>query len=96
MLLLCEDCALLLAVLSSLRNRPIPHDLIVFGELGLAGELRPVQGGQERLKEAAKHGFKQAIVPFGNAPKNGMEGMRILAAKTLQEAVEGFKEVVAA
>jgi DNA repair protein RadA/Sms len=87
------DLALLLAVLSSLRNRPIPQDLIVFGELGLAGEIRPVQGGQERLREAAKHGFKQAIVPFANTPKQTIEGMQIIAAKTLQEAVDGFRSV---
>lgn len=87
------DLALLLAVLSSLRNRPIPQDLIVFGELGLAGEMRPVQGGQERLKEAAKHGFKQAIVPFANAPKSSVDGMQVVAAKTLQEAVDAFKNL---
>jgi DNA repair protein RadA/Sms len=85
------DLALLLAVLSSLRDRPLPHDLIVFGELGLAGEMRPVQGGQERLREAAKHGFKHAIVPFANAPKQPIEGMQVTAAKSLQEAVDAFK-----
>lgn len=88
------DLALLLAVLSSLRNRPIPQEWIVFGELGLAGEIRPVQGGQERLREAQKHGFKVAIVPYANAPKQPMEGMQILAAKTLQEAVDGFRELI--
>lgn len=87
------DLALILAVLSSLRNRVIPQDLIVFGELGLAGEIRPVQGGQERLREAAKHGFKQAIVPYANAPKGSVDGMQILAAKTLQEAVDGFRNL---
>ena len=63
------DLPVILAVMSSLRNRPLPQDLIVFGELGLAGEIRPIQGGQERLREAVKHGFKRAIVPFANAPK---------------------------
>ncbi len=58
-----SDLALLLAVLSSLRNRPIPQDILIFGEVGLAGEIRPVQGGQERLREAAKHGFKQSHRP---------------------------------
>jgi len=87
------DLALLLAVLSSLRNRPIPHDVIIFGEVGLAGEIRPVQGGQERLREAAKHGFKRAIVPFANAPKDHMDGMKIFAAPSLQEAVEYFKNL---
>jgi DNA repair protein RadA/Sms len=63
------DLALLLAVLSSFRDRILPRDLIVFGELGLTGELRPVANGQERLREAAKHGFRQAIVPYANRPK---------------------------
>ncbi len=63
------DLAVVLAVLSSLRDRPVPGDLVVFGEIGLAGEIRPVQNGPERLREAAKHGFKRAIVPKANAPK---------------------------
>ncbi len=87
------DLALLLAVLSSLRNRPVPHDLIIFGEVGLAGEIRPVQGGQERLREAAKHGFKRAIVPHANAPKDKIEGMQIFAAQSLQETVDYFKTI---
>jgi DNA repair protein RadA/Sms len=87
------DLALLLAVLSSLRNRPIPQDLIIFGELGLAGEIRPVQAGQERLREAAKHGFKQAIIPHANAPKQMIEGMQVMPAKTLQEAIESFRNI---
>lgn len=86
-----SDLALLLSVLSSLRNRPLPHDLIVFGELGLAGEIRPVQGGQERLREAAKHGFKNAIVPLANAPKGNIGEMTILGVQSLQEAVDHFK-----
>jgi DNA repair protein RadA/Sms len=87
------DLALLLAVLSSMRNHPLPHDVLVFGEVGLAGEIRPVQAGQERLREAAKHGFKKAIVPAGNAPKNQMGDLEILAAHTLQEAVDHFKNL---
>jgi DNA repair protein RadA/Sms len=63
------DLAVVLAVLSSLRDRPVPGDLVVFGEIGLAGEIRPVQNGPERLREAAKHGFRRAIVPKANAPK---------------------------
>jgi DNA repair protein RadA/Sms len=63
------DLAVVLAVLSSLRDRPVPSDLVVFGEIGLAGEIRPVQNGPERLREAAKHGFKRAVVPKANAPK---------------------------
>ncbi|HEX4044755.1 MAG TPA: DNA repair protein RadA [Gammaproteobacteria bacterium] len=84
------DLPILFAVLSSLRNRPLPHDLIVFGELGLAGEMRPVPGGQERLKEAAKHGFKTAIIPHGNANKKTVEGMTIVAVQSLQEAMNYF------
>jgi len=82
------DLAMLLAVVSSLKNRPLPADLIVFGEVGLAGEIRPVQSGQERLKEAVKHGFKRAIIPYGNAPKMPIEGMEIRAVKNLSEALE--------
>ncbi len=67
------DLALILAVLSSLRDRPVPGDLVVFGEIGLAGEIRPVQNGPERLREAAKHGFKRAIVPKANAPKQSAD-----------------------
>ena len=67
------DLAVVLAVLSSLRDRPVPGDLVVFGEIGLAGEIRPVQNGAERLREAAKHGFKRAIVPKANAPKQSTD-----------------------
>ncbi len=89
------DLALLLAVLSSLRNRPVPHDTIIFGEIGLAGEIRPVQGGQERLREAAKHGFKNAIIPHANAPKGKIDGMQVFAAQSLQKAVDHFKNLFA-
>jgi DNA repair protein RadA/Sms len=82
------DLAVLCAVLSSMRDRPLANDLIIFGEVGLAGEIRPVQNGQERLKEAAKHGFKRAIVPFGNAPKTLIEGMEVIAVKRLSEALQ--------
>jgi DNA repair protein RadA/Sms len=82
-----SDLAMLLAVVSSLKNRPLPNDLIVFGEVGLSGEIRPVQSGQERLKEAFKHGFKRAIIPYGNAPKTPIEGMEIMAVKRLSEAL---------
>lgn len=84
------DLALLLAVLSSLRNRPLPMDLIVFGEVGLSGEIRPVQSGQERLREAHKHGFKNAIVPLANAPKKEIPGMKVIAVKQLSEALESL------
>lgn len=85
------DLPVLFAILSSLRNRPLPHDLIVFGEVGLAGEIRPVPGGQERLKEAAKHGFKTAIVPHANAAKKNIDGMNIQQVQTLKDAIECFE-----
>ncbi len=81
------DLAVLLAVLSSLRNKPLPQELIVFGEVGLAGEIRPVPSGQERLREAAKHGFKRAIVPKANVPKGGIAGLEITAVEQLAEAL---------
>ena len=81
------DLAVLLAVISSLRNRTLPGDLVVFGEVGLAGEIRPVQGGQERLREAAKHGFKRAIIPLANQPKQKPEGMAVTAVQRLQDAL---------
>jgi DNA repair protein RadA/Sms len=81
------DLAMLLAVVSSLKNCPLPSDLIVFGEVGLAGEIRPVQSGQERLREAYKHGFKRAIIPHGNAPKIPIEGMEVRPIKRLSEVL---------
>lgn len=81
------DLALLFSVMSSLRNKPLPKDLVVFGEVGLAGEIRPVQSGQDRLREAAKHGFKRAIVPSGNAPKDSIDGMQIIPVNHLQQAL---------
>lgn len=85
------DLPSLFAILSSFRNRVLPQDLIAFGELGLSGEIRPVPGGQERLKEAAKHGFKTAIVPHANAGKKNIDGMKILPVQTLKEAVDCFE-----
>jgi DNA repair protein RadA/Sms len=82
------DLAVLLAVLSSFRDRILPRDLIVFGELGLTGELRPVTNGQGRIREAAKHGFKHAIVPFANSPKEKVGGMTVHGVKTLAAALE--------
>ncbi|MDD5034398.1 MAG: DNA repair protein RadA [Methylococcaceae bacterium] len=81
------DLAVLLAVVSSYRDRPIPRDWIAFGELGLSGEVRPVQNGEERLREAAKHGFKHAIVPHKNAPRGSVEGLEIIPVKSLREAL---------
>ena len=81
------DLALLLALISSFRNRPLPQDLVVFGEVGLAGEIRPVTSGQERISEAAKHGFKRAIVPFANKPKSAVENMEVFTVKKLSDAL---------
>lgn len=81
------DLALLLALISSFRNRPLPQDLVVFGEVGLAGEIRPVTSGQERISEAAKHGFKRAIVPFSNKPKSAVENMEVFTVKKLADAL---------
>ena len=84
------DLAVLLAVLSSLRNRPWPGDRVVFGEVGLAGEVRPVVSGEERLREAAKHGFKLAVVPKANAPRRPIEGLEVVAVTRLQEALDAL------
>ncbi len=81
------DLAILLAIVSSLRNKPLPPKLVVFGEVGLAGEVRPVQRGQERLREAAKLGFTQALIPRANAPKGGIEGLEVIAVERVEEAV---------
>ncbi len=86
------DLALLATVISSLRNRPLSHDLLVFGEVGLSGEIRPVPSGQERLKEAAKHGFKRAIIPKANAPKTAPEGLTVVAVTRLDQALEALFE----
>jgi DNA repair protein RadA/Sms len=81
------DLAILLAVVSSLKNRPLTEKTIVIGEVGLAGEIRPVQRGQERLKEAAKLGFKQAIIPVANKPKQAISGIHIIPVGRIREAV---------
>ncbi|MEC9484072.1 MAG: magnesium chelatase domain-containing protein, partial [Halomonas sp.] len=82
--------AVLLAVVSSLQNRSLPRELVVFGEVGLSGEIRPVPSGQERIVEAAKHGFTRAIVPRGNAPKTSPAGMQVIAVDKLAEALEAL------
>jgi DNA repair protein RadA/Sms len=85
-----SDLAMIAAIVSSLRAKPIPRDTIFFGEVGLSGEIRPVQSGQERLKEAAKQGFKRAIIPKQNAPKQSV-GMDIIPVSDLQEALLKMK-----
>ncbi|MGX5672049.1 DNA repair protein RadA [Thermomonas sp. XSG] len=83
------DLPVLLAVLSSLRDAPLAEKTIAFGEVGLSGEIRPVPNGEERLKEAATHGFKRAIVPKANAPKSGSyKGMEVIAVERLADALE--------
>lgn len=88
------DLPVVLAVMSSLRNKALPQDLIVFGEIGLAGELRPIQGGQERLREAAKHGFKRAIIPLANAPKEPHNELEIFTARSLAEVLDHLQNLV--
>ncbi len=81
------DLAILLAIVSSLKNKPLAEKMVVIGEVGLAGEVRPVQRGQERLKEAAKLGFSRAIIPQANKPKHSITGMRIIAVNNVHDAV---------
>ncbi len=81
------DLAVLLAVISSFRNRPLPEKLVVFGEIGLAGEVRPAPRGQERLREAAKLGFRRALIPRANAPKQAIEGIEVVAVERLADAL---------
>ncbi len=85
------DLAVLLAIVSSLKNKPLDNKLIVFGEVGLAGEVRPVQGGQMRLKEAAKLGFTKAIVPKSNAPKSKISGLEVIAVERLEQALNQLR-----
>ena len=84
------DLAIVMAARSSLTNKPVPGSLIVYGELGLAGEIRPVPFGEERLREAAKHGFKMALVPEANVPKRPPEGMSVRGVARLNQALEAF------
>jgi DNA repair protein RadA/Sms len=82
------DLPMLLAALGSLRDRPLERGLVSFGEVGLAGEIRPVPYGEERLREAAKHGFRRAVVPAANAPRTRLEGLEVVPVKRLGEAIE--------
>ena len=84
------DLALLLAIVSSFKNRPLPKDMVIFGEVGLSGEIRAVPSGQERLLEAVKHGFKRAIVPIANVPKGGVNNMDIMGVKRLTDALSAL------
>jgi len=82
------DLAVLVAIVSSLANRPVPSGLLVFGEVGLAGEIRPAPRGQERLREAAKLGFSQAIIPQANAPKQPIEGLSLIPVQRVDQALD--------
>ena len=84
------DLAVLAAIYSSMRNRALPEGLIVFGEVGLAGEIRPAPRGQERLKEAAKLGFNKAVIPRANAPKQPIEGLEVIAVDRLRNALDAI------
>ena len=87
------DLAVLLAIQSSIRNRALPKELIVFGEVGLAGEIRPCPRGQERLKEAAKLGFTVAIIPKANMPKTKIAGLRIICVERIDEAIAAANDL---
>ena len=87
------DLAVLLAIVSSLRNKPLPAKLVVFGEVGLAGEIRPAPRGQERLKEAAKLGFTRALIPKANAPRQPIKGIEVIALDRVEQAIEVFRSL---
>ncbi|MSQ53889.1 MAG: DNA repair protein RadA [Betaproteobacteria bacterium] len=87
------DLAVALAVVSSLTDRAIPAKIVVFGEVGLAGEVRPAPRGQDRLKEAAKLGFEKAIVPRANAPKGKIAGLEVIAVERVDEAVQALRDL---
>jgi len=84
------DLPVLAAIISSIRNKALDRELLIFGELGLAGEIRPVPNGTERLREAVKHGFKKAIVPLANKPKKPIEGLEVIAVKGVQELIDNL------
>ena len=86
------DLAVMLAVCSSIRNRALPTKSLIFGEVGLAGEIRPVQRGQERLKEAAKLGFRTALIPNLNKPKQAIDGIGIVAVDRIDQALEFLRQ----
>ncbi|MGE5088107.1 MAG: DNA repair protein RadA, partial [Candidatus Levyibacteriota bacterium] len=86
------DLAVMLAVCSSLKNKALPTKALIFGEVGLAGEIRPVQRGQERLREAAKLGFRSALIPSLNKPKQGIDGMSIVSVDRIDQALEFLRQ----
>jgi len=82
------DLALIMAIVSSFKNKALPQDLVVFGEVGLSGEIRPVPSGQERIAEAAKHGFRRAIVPRANKPKHSIDNIEVIGVKHVGEVLD--------
>jgi len=86
------DLAVLMAVHSSLRNKALPNNLLMFGEVGLAGEIRPVQRGQERIREAAKLGFRTVLLPTANRPRQAMQDITIVAVDRVDAAIEYLRE----
>jgi DNA repair protein RadA/Sms len=87
------DLAVMLAIVSSLRNKPLPPKLVAFGEVGLAGEIRPAARGQERLKEAAKLGFTHALIPRANAPRQAIKGIEVIAVDRVDQAVDTLRQL---
>ena len=82
------DLPQLLAAVSSFQDHPFPSDLVTFGEIGLAGEIRPVSHGEERLRESAKHGFKHAWIPTANAPRKPAKGMQVKTVSRIGEVMD--------
>ena len=87
-----SDLAVLLACVSSLKNQPLPHDMAVFGEVGLSGEIRSVPNAQERIKEAQKNGFKTVVIPKVNQPKQPIESMNVIAVEYLYQVLQAVFE----
>jgi len=88
------DLAVMMAIVSSLKSRPLPAKLVVFGEVGLAGEVRPVQRGQDRLREASKLGFSHALIPHANRPKQTIAGIELIPVRRVEEAVMRLRDLV--
>jgi len=88
------DLALLVSIFSSFQNKALPKDLVVFGELGLTGEIRPVPNGQERLREAQKHGFTQALVPQANRPRAPIAGIEVQTMASLSDVLDAVSTMI--
>jgi len=83
---------LLLALQSSFRDRPVSDGWVCFGEVGLSGEVRPVHDGQERLRAAAGHGYRSALIPSANAPRGGIRGLEVHAVTTVSQALQAMSD----